>query len=380
MSRAERLVRRPATMVNAALGLLFASVLIIMAAQYAAQGRIWAFDVAVGTMVCLLALGRERHRGWAAALGLLVAGIAAVIARFAHLPGEPGAAAVLGLLVLGGSAARVLAWRQAGALAAAGLALMAAGLLTVEAPGTPFRVGIEVWTLALGAGLGLRFLDHRRLAAAEAVRQDERLALARELHDVVAHHITGMVVQTQAARIVARRRPESLDSTLADVEDAGGEALAAMRRVVGLLRDTEDVATTAPTAPSQEQLAELVRRFDGHGPEVELRMPAGPTEWPPEVATTVHRIVQEALTNIARHAAHARTATVDITHGTAEVTVTVTDDAAPGRTRHKHHGGYGLIGMRERVEAIDGRLSAGPGQDGGWSVRATLPVPGRATR
>ncbi|WP_380285955.1 sensor histidine kinase [Kitasatospora purpeofusca] len=380
MSGTERPALQPATMVNAALGLLFALVLVIMAAQYAAQGRIWAFDVVVGIMVCLLALGRKRHPGWAAALGLLVAGIAAVIARFAHLPGEPGAAAVLGLLVLAGSAVRVLAWRQAGALAAAGLALMAAGLLTVEAPSTPFRVGIEVWILALGAGLGLRFLDHRRQAAAEAVRQDERLALARELHDVVAHHITGVVVQTQAARILARRRPESLDSTLAGIEEAGGEALAAMRRVVGLLRDTDDVATTTPTAPGPDQLAELVRRFHGHGPEVELRLPAEATEWPPEVATTVHRIVQEALTNIARHAAHARTATVDITHGTADITVTVIDDAAPGRTRHKHHGGYGLIGMRERVEAIDGRLSAGPGEDGGWSVHATLPVPERETR
>lgn len=365
---------------NAGLGLLFASVLVVVAAQYAAQGRMWAFDVAVGITVCLLALHRERNRGWAAALGLLVTGVAAVIARLAHLPGEPGAAAVLGLLVLGGSAVRVLARRQAAALAAAGLALMTAGLLTAKAPGTPFRVGIELWTAGLGAGLGLRYLDRRRQAAAEAVRRDERLALARELHDVVAHHVTGMVVQTQAARIVARRRPENLDSTLAGIEDAGGEALAAMRRVVGLLRDTDDVATTAPTSPGPEQLTELVRRFDGHGPEVELRMPVEPAEWPPEVATTVHRIVQEALTNIARHAAHARTATVDITHGPADVTVTITDDAAPGRTRHLHHGGYGLVGMRERVEAIDGRLSAGPGRNGGWEVRATLPVPGRETR
>ncbi|GAA0677220.1 hypothetical protein GCM10010193_33110 [Kitasatospora atroaurantiaca] len=88
------------------------------------------------------------------------------------------------------------------------------------------------------------------------------------MHDVVAHHITGMVVQTQAARIVARRRPENLDTTLAGIEEAGGEALAAMRRVVGLLRDTDDVATTAPTARGPEQLAELVRRFDGHGPGI----------------------------------------------------------------------------------------------------------------
>ncbi|MGW2490222.1 sensor histidine kinase [Streptomyces sp. NPDC001606] len=372
--------KRPTALVNAGLGLLFALTVVIMAGQYAAQGRTWAFDASVGALVSLIALGRERHRGWAAALGLLVAGTAAVIARFAHLPGEPGPGAVLGLLVLGGSAVRALAWRQAAAVAAAGLSLMAAGLLTVEAPSTPFRVGIEVWSLALGAGLGLRFLDHRRRATAEAVRQEERLALARELHDVVAHHITGMVVQTQAARIMARRRPESLDSTLAGVEDAGGEALAAMRRVVGLLRDADDVATTTPVASGPEQLAELVRRFDGHGPQVSLRLPAEPAPWPPEVATTVHRIVQEALTNVARHAAHARFAEIDITHGPNTVTVTVIDDAPSGHVARKHHGGYGLIGMRERVEALGGHLSAGPGRDTGWLVRATLPVPAKEAR
>ncbi|MFF2956312.1 sensor histidine kinase [Kitasatospora sp. NPDC057965] len=373
--------KRSAARVDAALAVLFALTLVVMAVQYAAQGRVWAFDTATGTAVCLVALGRGRHPGWAAALGLALAGAAAVTARLAHLPGEPGAAAVLGLLVLGGAAVRTLARGQAAAVAVAGLALMAAGLLTVEGPGTPFRVGIEVWILALAAGLGLRLLDHRRRAAVEAVRREERLALARELHDVVAHHITGVVVQAQAARIVARRQPGSLDATLAGIEDAGGEALASMRRVVGLLRDTEDVASTAPAVPGPEQLAGLVERFEGHGPAVDLRLPTDPAPWPPEVATTVHRIVQESLTNIARHAAHARAATVDIDHGADTLTVTVTDDAAPVRTRpHKQPGGYGLIGMRERVEALGGRLSAGPRPDTGWSVRAALPLPGKRAR
>ncbi|MGW1192194.1 sensor histidine kinase [Streptomyces sp. NPDC002559] len=380
MSTAERSVRRPATVVNAALGAFFALVLTVVAVQYSVQGRVWAVDACVGAVVCLIALGRERHRGWAAAAGLVVAGAGAVIAEVADLPGEPGVGAVVGLLVLGGSAARTLPWRPTVAVASAGLALMAAGLLTAEGPGTPFRVGIEGWILALGAGLGLRFVDFRRRAATDAVRQEERLALARELHDVVAHHITGIVVQAQAARIVAGRRPENLDVTLNDIEEAGGEALTAMRRVVGLLRDTDDVATTAPTAPGRQELTELVRRFDGHGPEVCLRLPADPAPWAPEVATTVHRIVQESLTNIARHAGHARSAVIDIAHGPDGVTVTVTDDAPPGCTRPKHHGGFGLIGMRERVEALGGHFSAGPGRDTGWSVRAILPAPGKETR
>jgi signal transduction histidine kinase len=368
-------------LINAALGALFAVVLVLMAAQYAAQGRVWGFDAAVGATVCLIALRRERDRGRAAALGLVVAAAAAVTAQLAHLPGEPGAAAMLGLLVLGGSVMRTLPWRQAIGTAVAGLALMVTGLLSAPAPGTPFRVGIQAWPLAVGAGVGLRFLDDSRRATADAVRREERLALARELHDVVAHHVTGMVVQAQAARIMARRRPESLDSTLVGIEDAGNEALTAMRRVVGLLRDTEDAVGTAALAPGPEQLAELVRRFDGHGPEVRLHLPADPAPgWPPEVAGTVHRIVQEALTNIARHAAHARSATVDVAHGPDGVTVTVTDDAAPGHPRHRSSGGFGLIGMAERVEALGGRLTAGPRPGGGWSVLASLPVPAREPR
>ncbi|MFD8596087.1 sensor histidine kinase [Kitasatospora sp. NPDC059646] len=375
-------MRRTSVVGNAVLGAGFALVLLVMAAQYAAQGRVWALDAATGAVVCALAVGRGRSRGGAAALGLAVAGVAALVAREAGLPGEPGAAAVLGLLVLGGSAVRVLPWRPAAAIAAAGLALMTTGLLAGQAPATPFRVGIEVWTLALAAGLGLRLLDHRRRSAAEAARRDERLALARELHDLVAHHITGVVVQAQAARIVARKRPEQLDGTLAGIEAAGADALSAMRRVVGLLRAADDTPGTAPAAPGAAELTDLVRRFDGHGPTVRLRLPDRDTApWPPEVATTVHRIVQESLTNIARHAAHARTAEVSVVHPPGTLTVTVADDAPPpGHTRHLRPVGFGLLGMRERVEALGGTFTAGPGPSGGWTVRAELPVPESADR
>ncbi|MFJ2911989.1 sensor histidine kinase [Streptomyces sp. NPDC087228] len=374
MNTALRSLRGPRAVVNAALGAVFAAVLLFMAVQYASQGRPWVFDAGAGLVVCLVALGRERHRGWAAVIGLAAAGSAGLIAGLAGLPGEPGPGAMAGLLVLGCSAIRTLPHRQAGAVAAAGLALTAVGRLTAQAPSTPARVGTEVWILALGLGLGLRFLDHRRRTAAETVRHDERLALARELHDVVAHHVTGIVVQAQAARIVGRRQPELLDETLAGIEAAGSEALAAMRRVVGLLRDTEDVATTSPATPGPEQLSELVQRFEGHGPKVRLRLPENQAPWPPEVTTTVHRIVQESLTNIARHAAHARSATVDVVQDPAGVTVTITDDAPPGHARHLQRGGFGLIGMRERVEALGGTLTAGPGPGAGWAVLARVPV------
>jgi signal transduction histidine kinase len=349
-------------------------VLLFMAIRYASQGRPWLFDTGVGVALCLIALLRERNQVLAAATGLAVAGGAGLIARLAHLPGEPGPAAMLALLVLGSSTVRALRPWQAGTFAAAGLALMTVGRLTTEAASTPLRVGMQCWLLALGIGFALRLLDDRRRTSAESVRRDERLALARELHDVVAHHITGIVVQAQAARIVGKRQPEMLDGTLTGIEEAGSEALTAMRRVVGLLRDTDDVATTSPTTPGPEQLSELVKRFKGHGPDVQLRLPEELAVWPPEVTTTVYRVVQESLTNIARHASHARSATVDIDQDPAGITVRITDDGPPGHTRHRQNGGFGLIGMRERVEALGGTLNAGPEPGAGWSVLAQMPV------
>ena len=361
---------------NIGLGLLFAAVIGFMANQYTQEGRDWLFGCCVGLVVCAIALLRARHRAGAAILGLAISGAAALVARVEHLPGEPGAAAILALLVLGGSAVRVLSPRMAVGIAAAGLAFMVGGLFTADphsqSASAPFRLGLQAWFVALGIGLALRFIDYRRRLAIDAVRRDERLALARELHDVVAHHITGIVLQAQAARIVGRKRPEMLDGTLAGIEEAGTEALAAMRRVVGLLRDADDGATTSP---EPEQLTELVRRFDGHGPTVQLRLPTGDSSWPPEVTSTIYRVVQEALTNIARHATDARSATVDVAQNHKGITIEITDDAPTSASRRSQHDGFGLIGMRERVEALGGTLRAGPQPGAGWSVFATLPVP-----
>ncbi|WP_228556036.1 sensor histidine kinase, partial [Catenulispora pinisilvae] len=263
-----------------------------------------------------------------------------------------------------------------------------------------FSFATQGWLAAVAVGLWLRYLDRRRRGMAEAVRRDERLAMARELHDVVAHHITGIVVQTQAARITARRRRDiadpdgldtgldtgsdagldaGLDATLAEIEAASGEALTAMRRVVGLLRDADDAATTGVGAGPGE-LAELVKRFDGHGPAVTLSLPEQEElRWPPEIASTVYRVVQESLTNIARHAAHARCASVRIARNPQDgIRIEVTDDAPAGAPRHLHRGGFGLVGMRERVEALGGTLDAGPqpAPASGWAVTATVPLPG----
>jgi signal transduction histidine kinase len=384
MNLLQRLAQRPAAVAHAVLGVVLAGVLAREAYDIAAYHRSWLLDVCVAVAVGAAALLRERGPARAAAAGLAVAAAAELAAWLGGLPGQPGGAAALALLVLVGSAVRVLAVRPASAIAAGALAVGVGGY---NLPSLSFQAATHVlatgWGVAVAAGLWLRFLDVRQRAAVDAVRRGERLDLARELHDAAAHHITGIVIQAQAARIAARRDTGTLDPALAGIESAGSDALAAMRQVIGLLRDTGDAAGAGDAAglsPGPEQLADLVDRFAGRGPAVQLRLPAAPAEpaWPPEVTTTVYRVVQESLTNVARHAGSAREVTVTLAHDQRAITVEVTDDApAASSPRFPHAGGYGLVGMRERVEALGGTLSAGPRPAAGWSVFAALPAPGR---
>jgi signal transduction histidine kinase len=340
-------------------------------------GTYWVFDCVAGAIVSVLALLRRRHLAAAAVAGLAVAVVAIVVARIAELPREPGPALVIALAVMIGTAVRTLPGRSAAGIAAAGLAIV----LASQFSGHPSPASLTVvtvlnalgWLAAVATGLCLRLLDVTRRATEERARRDERLELARELHDVAAHHMTGIVLQAQAARIVARKRPDELDGSLAGIEGAGSEALMAMRRVVGLLRDADDAA---PAKPGPEQLNELVRRFDGHGVPVRLRLSDEAPNWPPEVTSTVYRVVQESLTNVSRHAQHARSVTVTVDQDPQTVRVEVANDGPPVTSRYQRRGGFGLIGMRERVEALGGTLNVGPRDGAGWSVLATLPIRG----
>lgn len=254
----DRLAGRAGIAADVGLGVASAAALAFSAAAIAGSwgGDYWQFDCAAGVVVCVITLVRRRHRARAAVAGLAVAAAAILVARVAHLPAEPGPAMALRLSVLVGSAIRALPIPSAIAVAAGGFAVVAGTRLAAP----PSSSGITAvttlngtgWLAALAIGLSLRLLDTRREATAEKVRRDERLELARELHDVVAHHITGIVIHTQAAQLVAHKHPDKLDSTLADIEAAASDALTAMRRVVGLLRDTDDAA---PATPGPEQLS-----------------------------------------------------------------------------------------------------------------------------
>ncbi|BBC38941.1 Histidine kinase [Streptomyces graminofaciens] len=242
------------------------------------------------------------------------------------------------------------------------------------------------------AGLAayLRTLDHRRNQAVTETRRAERLAMAADLHDFVAHHVTGILVQTQVARMMTTTQPERLDPVLAGIERAATEALASMRRTVGVLRDHDDEPETADRRPAGDLagIDELVRGFDGVGgvdghTAVLHLAPGVPDDLPHEVQAAAFRVVQEALTNVRRHAADATEVTVGLHYDGGALRVAVRDDGRGGARLPEaaRGGGFGLVGLNERVTALGGRIQARRRADGpGWEVVAALPVTGTRTR
>ncbi|MFD1150512.1 sensor histidine kinase [Saccharothrix hoggarensis] len=234
--------------------------------------------------------------------------------------------------------------------------------------------GSVLLVLSVGTGLYFRARDRERATAVRAevaaAQHAERMALARELHDVVAHYVTGMVVHAQAAQAVPSAAPEALPI----IVRSGHEALTEMRRLVGTLRgaDAEGDAD-APSASSD--LADDVRGVvERSGQPVRLHLDL-PVSVPPSLGRSVLRLVQESLTNARKHADGVSSVDVSVVVSDGVVHVVVADD---GRAQKASPvggtGGYGLVGMRERVELLGGRFSAGPRGGGGWEVRAALPV------
>ncbi|MFD3544924.1 sensor histidine kinase [Streptomyces sp. NPDC058655] len=225
----------------------------------------------------------------------------------------------------------------------------------------------------------LRLQSVQRVRELRAVRTAERLELARELHDLVAHHVTGIVVESRAARfthVSAERAAEIFGR----IETAGDEALGSMRRLVKILRETDGPAApgagTSPVAGLAD-IRGLAERFAVTGPPVALHIEDGLADrLPGDVAATAHRIVLEALTNIGKHAATATAVRIGLRTVPAGLEVRIADDGGrPARlSDDARGGGYGLAGMAERAEALGGSLTAGPAPEGGWLVTATLPL------
>ena len=237
-----------------------------------------------------------------------------------------------------------------------------------------------IWTIAFAVGRKFQEADEAKERAARAEREreeraraavsEERARIARELHDVVGHSVSVMTVQASAVRRLLRPEQQKEREALLVVERTGREALAEMRRMVGVLRRPEEAPALAPQ-PSLEHIDRLIEQAREAGLPVELRVEGNPLPLPAGIDLTAYRLIQEGLTNALKHA-RAKRAHVLVRYGAGDIELTVSDDGRGAGSGDG--GGHGLVGMRERVAVYGGELEAGPRSEGGYRLRAKLPV------
>ena len=253
------------------------------------------------------------------------------------------------------------------------LVVVAAESIALRAQDTPIRAIIAMSMLVLlgaasAAVVYMHMRDNERRTSIERARHDERLDLARELHDIVGHHVTGIVVLAQANRFTnGANSGSSADRTFADIEAAGLETLTSVRRLIGLLR-TDPSTSAGPRLTDVERIVEGLRSTH---PNTDLVIDDDVrSNWvPPDLANTVQRLVQEAATNVRRHGDPGAPVRFTFRSTGTQFELTVEN-----RNLHATTGdGYGLVGMRERVDALGGTFDAGPVGDR-WVVHAVLPL------
>ncbi|MFI9834662.1 sensor histidine kinase [Streptomyces sp. NPDC051913] len=210
----------------------------------------------------------------------------------------------------------------------------------------------------------------------EALRRvtEERMRIARDLHDVVAHHLLLAKIQADAVARVLHTRPDEAARLAAELTDTASSALRELKATVGLLRHVDDPMEPQALAPGLARLPALIASFEAAGLRVTVTEEGEPRPLTAGVDLTGYRIVQEALTNVAKHA-ETGSAEVRLVHARDRLTLIVTDDGPGGGARHRHvDSGFGLVGMRERAHSVGGRLRAGPRARGGFEVVADLPL------
>ena len=320
--------------------------------------RVWpvrVYAVAASATVAYQALGYPAGPQW---LGLIVAFVTVIVAGHR----------LIGVTVI--LAAYLLAqWLPA--LAGTG-----------PAPTPWLALSAPAWLLVvLGAAewlrlRGVRAADSARLRREESRRlvTEERLRIARELHDVLAQNISLINVQAATTLFQLDDADERSVRALATIKEVSHETLLALRSVLGALRDDgDDSQPPRAPAPSIGRLDDLVTRAVTMGVTAQVEQRGTVRRLPPSVDLAAYRILQEALTNVARHSV-ARIARVQLTYGDGDLVVQVDDD---GQQRFTYTPGTGITGMTERAAALGGHLQAGPKQDGGFRVRARLPLGGR---
>ncbi|MEJ7650159.1 MAG: histidine kinase [Nakamurella sp.] len=328
--------------------------------------------IAVIAVLCPLLWRRERPLvAVAAAFGTLT-----VVDILRILTGSPGVlpSSVSATLVLTYALFRWGSGREA----ASGLGVILVWLpITLLAnPAGPVEVvaGYAFFLCAAALGAAIRYRTKSRIRDINEAKAREREQLARDLHDTVAHHVSGIAIQAQAGRAVAASHPDRAIEALSIIEEAATRTLSELRAIVGVLRASQDTEfAPQPGVAEVEQLATDAQAR----PCVKVALSGEFDALSPAVGAAIYRLAQESITNARRHACHATRVTVAVTGEVDEVRLTVDDDGSSA-TAGRAPAGYGLVGMQERASLLGGTFHAGPTAERGWRVEAILPRTGMA--
>jgi signal transduction histidine kinase len=341
---------------------------------------------ALAGVALALAVAVRRQRPLAATFVVLVLMSVGMLLGTPGGLGNIGGVSVAVILLLYGLGAFAPEGRSAWTLALA-VVVTSANALTKPGGGVSSLVPLELFAILLPYAVGrvmraraagervsrdaAEQLDAARDVSARAAAYGERARIARELHDVIAHSVSVMVIQAGGARLVMGDEPERAQESLRSVERAGREALAEMRRLLGILGDG-DRRALAPQ-PGLSDVAGLLAHAGTSGITADLHVDGDPTPVPPALDLCAYRIVQEALTNAIKHAAPA-TASVNVCWEQSALALEISDDGRRHRAVSGTDGGHGIPGMRERVALHGGTLEAAARPEGGFTVRAVLPL------
>lgn len=348
---------------------------------------------AIGVALCLLqTLPLLLRRRWPVAVLFCVA--AAFVARMAT--GTPGGIAGLGLLValysVGAYAAPVRrlvvgAIGVAELVVAVGAFLVRGGPLDLIVPGIAFTAAWLVGDYIRARRAVMADLEERAARAERDREEDKRRAadeerarIARELHDVIAHHVSAITVQAGAARVAQAQDPAAAARTLATIETTARHALVELSRLLGVIRKEDGASLPRAPQPGLGDVEQMVAQAREAGIDVNVSIRGRrPQPLPTALDLSAYRIVQEAVTNAMKHAPNAHVQ-VAIRYSGEQVELRVTDDGRGGRpAAPERAGGHGIVGMQERVALFGGELEIGPRPDGGFSVAARLPLTGSTT-
>jgi signal transduction histidine kinase len=307
---------------------------------------------------------------WLLIDGVFTADLALIVAFYAvaaHEPRRWGLAAAAAMLELG---VLLAAFKYTGDSTLASFVTLSAFVVAAGALGVYMRTRRQhVAALQERADQ----LERERDQQARLATAAERARIAREMHDVVAHNLSVMIALADGARLTAAQDPGKAERAMGAVSSTGREALEEMRRLLGVLRDDEQADALLAPQPGIAALDGLLEQVRGAGLATRLTRTGTPAPVGPGTQLALYRLVQEALTNTLKHARGASSAEVRLHYGAGDLSLEVIDDGAPAAAPARN-GGHGLAGMRERAAAYGGAVEAGPRRDGGWRVRARIPL------